>query len=203
MAAQNFVGAMGGVSTLSGDGRSIVSGGSTAVSLYKPENGPAAMLYGGRHVSDWISAQVSYATNGNDLLLTSVAVDGSVERTYEQSRRVRMHTVVGEFMVYFRRRESRIRPYLSAGPGYTRVSTKAGDVRVLKGSAALPAAESASGSLAVRVAVGMDVRLGKGFWARYSFAETIQRNAVSKLLTPVGQRNLANFQNLFGVQFGF
>jgi len=203
LAAQNFVGAMGGLSTLSGDGRSIVNGGSTAVSLYKPENGLTAMLFGGRHFSDWVGAQLSYASNGNDLLLTSVAVDAGAERSYEQARRARMHALVAELMVYFRGRESRIRPYLSAGPGYSRISTKAGSVPVSKGIVSLPPLESATGSVALRVAVGMDVRLSKRLWLRYSFAETIQRNAVSKLLTPVGQRNLANFQNLFGVQWGF
>ncbi len=201
--AQTFVGAMAGISTLSGDGRTIIGGTSTAVSLYKPENGFTGLVYAGRHFTDWISVQGSYSTNGNDLLLTSVGAEGGVERTYEQARRARMHTVVGELMVYFRNRESRIRPYLSAGPGWTRVTTTAGELRVLKGNPQLPAAEVTNGSLALRVAVGMDVRLGSGVGLRYSFAETIQRNAVSKLLTPPGKRNLANFQNLFGIQWTF
>lgn len=201
--AQNFVGATGGVSTLSGDGRTIVSGSSTAVSLYKPENGLTGMVFAGRHFSDWISAQGSYATNGNDLLLTSVGVEGGVERTYEQGRRFRTHTVVGEMMVYFRNRQSGVRPYLSAGPGLSRMATTAAGSLLIRGNALLPAPEVRETSVAVRVAVGMDIRLGARLWLRYSFAETIQRNAVSKLLTPPGKRNLANFQNLFGMQWTF
>ncbi|MBL8173106.1 MAG: outer membrane beta-barrel protein [Bryobacterales bacterium] len=203
LAAQSFAGASGGIATLSGDGRTVVDGSRTAVSLYKPENGLAAMVFAGRHFSDWISAQASYSTNRNDLLLTSVIVDGGGERTYEQARRARIHAVVAELMVYFRNKESRIRPYLSAGPGYARIATRAGEVRVLRGAAAVPPAETVAGSVALRVAVGMDVRLAKRLWLRYSFAETIQRNAPSKLLTPAGHRNLANFQNLFGAVWTF
>lgn len=194
---------MVGVSTLSGDGRSVIDGRETSVSLYKPENGFTGMVYAGRHFSDYLSAQASYATNGNDLRLTSVAVSGGVEQTYEQARRARMHTVLGEFMVYFRNRRNRLRPYLSAGPGISRTSTRAGAVLTLRGNPSLPAARVSDTALAFRVAVGMDVRLGDRFSFRYSFAETIQRNPVSPLLTPAGKRNLANFQNLFGIHGRF
>jgi hypothetical protein len=39
-----------------------------------------------------------------------------------------------------------------------------------------------------------------GRWAfRYTFSETIRGNPVSARLSPPGQRNLATFQNLFGI----
>jgi hypothetical protein len=34
---------------------------------------------------------------------------------------------------------------------------------------------------------------------RYSFSESVSGNPISAQLSPPGQRNLANFQNLFGV----
>jgi hypothetical protein len=34
---------------------------------------------------------------------------------------------------------------------------------------------------------------------RYSFSETIGGNPISPRLSPPGERNLANFENLFGV----
>jgi hypothetical protein len=51
----------------------------------------------------------------------------------------------------------------------------------------------------LRVAVGIDLALGDRWSVRYSFSETISGNPISARLTPPGERNLANFQNLFGV----
>jgi hypothetical protein len=48
------------------------------------------------------------------------------------------------------------------------------------------------------VAVGADWLLKKGWMFRYTFSETIRQNVISKQLAPPGERNLANFQNLFG-----
>ena len=51
----------------------------------------------------------------------------------------------------------------------------------------------------LRVAVGLDLRLGRGWSVRYSFSESLSGNPIAAQLSPPGQRNLANFQNLFGV----
>ena len=40
--------------------------------------------------------------------------------------------------------------------------------------------------------------MGDQWSFRYSFSETITGNPISARLTPPGERNLANFQNLFG-----
>jgi hypothetical protein len=56
----------------------------------------------------------------------------------------------------------------------------------------------ASTDPALRVAVGIDLGTADGWRFRYSFSETINRNPVSAQLSPPAQRNLANFQNLFG-----
>jgi hypothetical protein len=55
----------------------------------------------------------------------------------------------------------------------------------------------------LRVAVGIDVSLGGQWSARYSFSESLSGNPISAQLSPPGQRNLANFQNLFGVVRAF
>ena len=55
----------------------------------------------------------------------------------------------------------------------------------------------------LRVAVGVDVTFVKGWSARYSFSESLSGNPISQQLSPPGQRNLANFQNLFGIVRAF
>jgi Outer membrane protein beta-barrel domain len=199
----NFAGAQLGVSTLSADGRGIISTGSTAVSLYKPENSLTGQIFAGRHLTDYLSFQGSYGWNGNDVRLTSVQVSGSTERSYEQERSARHHTFVGELLVYFRPRASSIRPYLSAGLGVARFSSREEQTVISTGGPALPPREFRSADACFRVAVGIDVKLGRGPAFRYTFAETIQGNPISSRLTPPGQRNLANFQNLFGFAWRF
>ena len=51
----------------------------------------------------------------------------------------------------------------------------------------------------LRVAVGLDVKAGEGWLVRYSFSESVSGNSVSARLSPEGERNLANFQNLVGL----
>src|SRR6516164_716068 len=57
--AQLYAGILGGVSSLSGDARSIVSSDSTAFSSYDPKNGGNLSVLFGKHFSDWFSTQVS------------------------------------------------------------------------------------------------------------------------------------------------
>jgi hypothetical protein len=47
--------------------------------------------------------------------------------------------------------------------------------------------------------VGVDVEIGRGWDFRFTFSETISANEISRQLTPPGPRNLANFQNAFGL----
>jgi len=199
----NFAGAMIGVSTLSADGRSVFDATSTAVSLYKPENGLTGLIFGGRHLSDFFSAQASYGWNGNDLKLASTQIAAGVERAYEYSYAVRHHTVAAELMIYFRPRSSMLRPYLSAGPGVAWFSSSQGRPIFTRGSPFLPPARFSATDICFRVAVGIDIRLKGRAGFRYSFAETIQRNPISAQMVPTGERNLANFQNLFGVFWRF
>jgi hypothetical protein len=191
------VGAVGGISTLSADGRSLTAGTSTGISLYKPENGPTFQVVAGRHLNDLVSLQVSYGWNRNRLTLTSSQYSGDDFVFYEQMRKASQHGVLGELLLYFRNRKSFARPYLSLGAGVVHLDSSQESIEPASGQLAAPGAFS-SAEPAVRVAVGIDLFL-RGSWAfRFIFSETIRNNAISGRLTPPGQRNLAHFQNLFG-----
>ena len=197
--AQMFAGIVGGVSTLSADGRSVVSGESIRISLYKPENGATAMAFAGWHFNDYLSAQGSYSWNRNDVTLTA----SQAAAFYEQPRTATLQTVAGELMLYFRDRRSFARPYLTAGGGLTRLGSDPAGAALVRGAAPPAPGSFADTKPALRVAVGIDLRISRGLAFRYSFSETIQPNAISEQLTPPGERNLANFQNLFGLMWRF
>ena len=195
---RRFVGAVAGIATLSADARSDITGGGVDVSLYKPENGPAVNLLFGAHVHDYATVQANYVWNRNDVALTSVHATESGSSFYEQPRTASQHAVVADLLVYFRERRSSVRPYLSAGLGLIRLHSAAvGEGRANK--AVPPPARVETTRALLRVAVGIDVALGPGWSPRYSFSESVSGNPISAQLSPPGRRNLANFQNLFGV----
>jgi hypothetical protein len=193
-----FAGALGGISTLSADGRSEVAAGSASLSLYKPENGATIHAFGGIHLSEHLSVQGNYVWSRNALTLTSSTTSAGGLDAYEQSRSSRQDGVSGDLLLYFRNRASWARPYLSAGAGVTRFSTRSRRLLTVTGAPALPPARLTSTEPVLRVAVGIDLGLRRGWAFRYSFCESIRTNPVSALLLPPGRRNLATFQNLFG-----
>ena len=190
-----FVGAMGGVATLSADARAVIAGGSSTAGLYKPENGATAQVFGGIHFNDWISAEGNYVWNRNRLTLTSAA--GAA--FYQQERDSSQQGLSGDLMVYFRGRASRLRPYLAIGGGFIRFATSERATVVSSPAVVVPPAHFTSTAAAVRFPVGIDVALTRGWRLRYSFTETIRGNPISPRLTPPGQRNLAVYQNLVGL----
>ena len=194
-----FAGVLAGVSTLSADGRSITTGNQSAVSLYKPENGPAVNVFGGVHLTDYFSIQGNYVWDRNRLTLTSSQATESGGVFYEQSRTSAQHAIIGDLLLYFRNRQTWFRPYLSVGSGLVYFTSREEALLALQGTPRLPAPEFDSTLPALRVAVGIDFALRAGWALRYSFSETIQSNPISEQLSPPGQRNLANFQNLFGI----
>ncbi len=196
--AQNFAGAAIGVTTLSADGKSAITSTDSSVSLYKPENGFTAHLVAGRHLTDYLSVQGNYTTSTNALTLTSLAVIGGTESVYEQVRTSRQQLFGGDAMLYFRNRASVFRPYLSMGGGANHFSSKAERVIVQKGGLTLPTTPLATTKPFLRVAVGIDARIAKGWYFRYIFSESILKNPISAQLTPPASRNLASFQSLFG-----
>ena len=198
-----YAGALAGVATLSGDPSAIVTSDGFAVSQYKPENGAALNLLFGAHLREHVTVQANYVWNRNDLALFSGAASGGVIRFYEQPRQSSQHAIVGDLLVYFRERASRIRPYLSGGLGIVRVNS-ASTGTPIDGGATLPPATLTSTDVTLRVAVGVDVPIHRGWSIRYSFSESIGGNPISPQLDPPGSRGLMNFQNLVGVirEFG-
>ncbi len=195
--ARVFAGALVGVSTLSADGRSVASASGAALSLYKPENGLAVNVFAGVHLAGYFSVQANWMWNRNDLTLVSSFVEAQSGGFYEQHRNSRQHAVVLDGLIYFRRLDSAVRPYLGTGLSLLQFTS-----RGVAGSSghglAPPSGEIASTRVGLRSHVGIDLRLSRSVMFRYSFSETISSNPISPSLTPPAQRGLANFQNLFG-----
>jgi outer membrane protein W len=99
--------------------------------------------------------------------------------------------------VYFRRRDSVIRPYLGTGLALVHFAS-ADVVSSAAQGLAPPDGEIASTGVALRTHVGIDLKLARRLRFRYSFSETLGGNPISASLTPPAPRRLANFQNLFG-----
>lgn len=194
-----FAGGVGGISALSADARSVTAGSTSGVSLYKPENGLAINLFGGTHLTEFLSLQANYVWNRNRVTTNSTRASEAGGTFYEQSRTSSQHAVMGDLLLYFRNQNSWFRPYLSVGTGIVHFSSRERVVLAIQGTPTLPPPEFSSTAPALRVAVGMDFALRAGWSFRYSFSETIRNNPISEQLSPMGQRNLANFQNLFGI----
>jgi hypothetical protein len=192
-----FAGLLLGVSTLSADGRAVTTGSAAALSLYKPENGVAANLFAGMHLAQYFSIQGSWMWNQNDLRLVSSLTAARGGGFYEQHRRSRQHAVVFDGLIYFRRLDSAVRPYLGTGLSVLQFSS-AEEGRASENGIAAPAGEINSIRIGLRSHVGIDVRVSRYVNFRYSFSETISGNPISSVLTPPAERPLANFQNLFG-----
>ncbi len=193
-----YVGALGGLATLSGDGRSLVTSTSVATSLYDPDTGGAASIFGGIHLFNYVSVQGSYTWNRNDVTLVSSFSDPTTLSFYQVPASSTQNAFVGDVLLYFRERGSRIRPYLSQGGGLVHISSHPNGNTLSRGNLSLPGV-SASTSLTSRTAVGLDVRLRSAWFFRYTFGENISRNPIGAQLSPPGQRLLKNFQNLWGI----
>jgi len=190
-----YAGGLVGVATLSADARSVVSEREFAVSLYEPQNGLAVNLLLGAHLHDYVTIQGNYIWNRNDLMLVSTQTSGATQSFSQEFRESTHHMVIGDLLVYFRPRGDRIRPYLSGGLGVMRFRSES--------DADLPRLDPTEVRATLRVAVGMDVKVGDGWSIRYSFSENLSGNPISDLLVPPGKRSLANFQNLVGGLWSF
>jgi len=168
------------------------------VSLYKPENGPAVNLFLGRYLGNYVSVQGNFIWNANDLTFVSNSVVPQGASFYSETRSSSQSSAVGDVLVFFRDRGSLVRPYLSAGIGVIHLQSSQQQLDSVSGSPILPPRDFSSNIPGLRVAVGIDVKLRRGFSLRYSFSETISSNPISDQLSPPGQRALKNFQNLWG-----
>jgi hypothetical protein len=153
-------------------------------------------VFAGLQLHDYFSVQANYIWNQNDLLLSSTTSGSNT--FYQQSRTSTQNAFVADFLLYFRARHSRIRPYLGAGAGVVHLSSSQRRLVASGGNPVLPPATFSSTGPVFRSHVGIDVRLNARFDFRYSFSETIGSNEISKQLSPPAPRRLANFQNLFG-----
>jgi outer membrane protein W len=196
--ARVFVGGLFGVSTLSADAQSVTIASEAALSQYKPENGLAVDIFAGIHLAQYFSVQANWMWNRNDVTLTSAFVTPQGGGFYEQRRHSRQHAFVLDGLIYFRRRDSTVRPYLGTGLSILHFSA---DEVVASSAHGLdpPMGEIASTHVGLHSHVGIDFRLSRRLSFRYSFSETISSNPISPSLAPPGDRRLANFQNLFGI----
>jgi hypothetical protein len=192
-----FAGALYGVSALSADARSVTTGSTAAVSLYEPKNGPALNCFAGIHIAQYFSMQANWMWNRNDLTLISSFTAPQTGAFYEQHRDSRQHAVVLDGLIYFRRMDSAIRPYLGTGLSLVHFSSDETGASAAQGLTP-PAGKMASTQIGLRSHVGIDFKLSRVLAFRYSFSETISGNPISPSLTPQGRRRLMNFQNLFG-----
>lgn len=188
-----FAGALGGISALSADGTSTIQPPILNSSAYKPENGPTVDVFVGTHWNDFLSSQLEYLWNENDVTLT--ALQASPTAFYRENFSTRQNSALASMLLYFRRRSSWARPYLSVGTGVVQLSATPGPP-VANGLH--PPAAFDSSAVALHVTVGIDLQLKDGWAFRYSFAETTRSNAISQQLSPPANRMLANFRNLFG-----
>jgi hypothetical protein len=196
-----FVGGLVGVSTLSADGRAVTTPNDASISMYKPENGPALNVFAGVHLGHYFSVQGNYLWNRNDLLLVSSVVSRQGGGFYEQRRASAQHAFVADGLIYFRRLDSRIRPYLGTGLAIVRFTARVRDS--MSNGLEPPDGDITSTDVALRSHVGIDVAFSRTMSFRYSFSETIGGNPISPRLSPPGERGMANFQNLFGLAARF
>ena len=194
---RHFAGGLLGMSILSADARSVTDGSTAAMSLYEPANGVALNVFAGVHLAQYFSVQADWIWNRNDLTLFSSFLTPQGGAFYEQRRHSSQHAVVLDGLIYFRRLDSVIRPYLGTGISVVHFSSRDVTSKSEHGFGA-PSSEIASTRVGLRSHVGIDLRLSRRIDFRYSFSEMISGNPISPSLTPRGQRGLMNFQNLFG-----
>lgn len=187
------------MAAIKADGQARQSVTDYAVSSYKPENGPAAAGFAGYHFNNWFSLQGLYFWQRNDIAFDALSPTGR----YHQQRGSTQQAVFADFLIYFRPRTSRLRPWLATGGGLLHITSNVLSTPLQTGDIALPPEHFSGTEPAIRSSVGIDVPIGAGWGLRYSFGETISRNPFSKQLLPPGERSLASFQNLVGLMKSF
>jgi len=190
-----YVGLIGGVATLSGDGGSQRTATGLSLSSYSPANGGALNAFAGLDLHNYFSVQGNFIWNRNSLHLNSASSGGSF---YQEDRSSSQEAGVLDFLVYFRGRNSKIRPYLGTGAGIIHFASNLERVVASGAAPVLPLGQFSNTGPVFRSHVGIDLRIRRKLSFRYSFSEMIGHNPISKQLSPPGPRGLKNFQNLFG-----
>jgi hypothetical protein len=194
----SYVGVIAGVATLSADAGSERSVQGLSLSSYDPRNGGAINVFAGAYWRNYFAFQGNYIGNRNSLQLNSTSSNGVF---HQEDRSSSQQAVVFDFLIYFRHRSSRIRPYLGTGTGILHLSSTLDQVVASGGAATAPPAQFSYTGPLLRSHVGIDLRLARRLDFRYSFSEIIAHNNISQRLSPPGTHDLMNFQNLFGFVF--
>ena len=181
---------------MSADAGSRTTASGLSLSSYAPQNGGAIDAFAGLHLHNHFSIQGNYIWNQNGLVLNSASSNSNT--FYQQARVSSQQAAVLDFLIYFRRRGSRIRPYLGTGGGVLHLSSRQSRLLRSSGAPTLPPATFSATRPLFRSHVGIDLRLSHRLDFRYSFSESLSKNDISKHLSPPAPRWLANFQNLFG-----
>jgi hypothetical protein len=166
------------------------------LSSYAPANGGTLNALVGADLHNYFSVQGNFIWNRNALHLNSAS--SGVGTFYQEDRSSSQEAGILDFLIYFRKRSSRIRPYLGTGGGVVHFTSTLDQVVASGGSPALPPPQFSYTGPVFRSHVGIDIGLRRKLSFRYSFSEMISKNPVSKELSPPGSRRMANFQNLFG-----
>lgn len=196
-----YLGAIGGLATLSADAGAQRTSSGLQLSSYSPDNGGALNLFIGVHLDNWFSVQGNYIWNQNNLVLNSAASGSNT--FYQQARASSQYAGVIDLLIYFRPRGNWIRPYLGTGIGVIHLTSREIGLLAFGGTPVLPPARFSSLRPVFRSHVGIDLRISRRVDFRYSFSEMIGKNDISKHLSPPAPRRLANFQNLFGFVLRF
>ncbi len=190
-----YVGIIGGVATLSGDGGSQRTATGFTLSSYSPANGGALNAFAGLDLHNYFSLQGNFIWNRNSLHLNSASSSGSF---YQEDRNSSQQAGVLDFLIYFRGRNSRIRPYLGTGAGITHFTSKLERVVASGAAPVLPPTRFSYTGPVFRSHVGIGLRIKRKLSFGNSFSEMIGHNPISHNLSPAGPSGLKNFQNLFG-----
>jgi len=190
-----YAGAIGGLATISADAGAQATAQGLSLSSYSPSNGGALDVFAGAHLRNYFGVQGNFIWNQNDLVLNSSSSTGAF---YRQARSSSQHAGILDFLLYFRPRNSWIRPYLGTGGGVIHLSSREDHVISSSGTVVLPPPTFSSTRAVFRSHVGVDIRISRKLDLRYSFSEFIGKNDISTHLLPPAPRRLANFQNLFG-----
>lgn len=189
-----FGGVLGGSSALS-NAATETAGPQGVASSYTPGIGPAVEGLFGINWTDYVSSEIDYRWNSNDLTLNGLQI--SPAASYQQRYSSHQNAGIASMLLYFRNRRSWVRPYLTVGTGL--VSVSAAPNGPLTGNGLQPPAAFHSVAIPLDVAVGVDVRVHSGWAIRYSFVETTRSNPIGARLTPKAGAMLANFQNYLGL----
>jgi Outer membrane protein beta-barrel domain len=191
-----YLGAIAGVATLSADAGAQAVPPGLNLSSYAPRNGGALDALAGVYLGNYFSLQADYIWNRNGLRLNSASSASGA--FYEQDRSSSQRAGIFDVLVYFRRRTSRIRPYLATGIGVVHLSSTEKRLILSRGAPIVPPSRFSSTEPILRTHVGVDLRIARRLDFRYCFSETLGTNDISRQLSPPGSHKLMNFQNLFG-----